>query len=102
MLAQKNSYTWVSEKSGYTRPGLVWRRAHNQKDTRISERSGYRVVSVSQRDRKPLWPPDLTDRGVLVSSDIIQRRHVVVDDFTARGFAEAGEIFGQHFVRIGP
>ncbi len=34
-------YTWVSEKFGYTRPGLVWRRAQNQKDTRISERSGY-------------------------------------------------------------
>ncbi len=29
-------YTWVSEKSGYTRPGLVWRRAQNQKDIRIS------------------------------------------------------------------
>ena len=34
-------YTWVSEKSGYTRPELVWRRAQNQKDTRISEISGY-------------------------------------------------------------
>ena len=31
------NYTRVSEKSGYTRPGLAWRRARNQNDTRISE-----------------------------------------------------------------
>ena len=40
-IESNGNYTWVSEKSRYTRPGLVWRRAQNQKDTRISERSGY-------------------------------------------------------------